>query len=79
MLDDITVIESILFHHCYPDSEIGKAWQRIKSKIVEVQKPSHNTRFTQCPKCGSVKICYWHCHDRYGCYDCDWVEAQRKA
>jgi len=52
-----------------------RAWNTIRAKLVEGQKPTTNKRYTQCPECGSSRICFWMCRDRYGCYDCDWVEG----
>jgi nicotinamide riboside transporter PnuC len=50
----------------------------IKWKNVVDKKPTTNKPHTQCPKCNSSRICFWTCHDRYGCYDCDWVEEKPK-
>lgn len=47
----------------------------ILKELVEEKFTSHNKRYTQCPKCGSSLICYWTCHDAYGCYDCSWIEG----
>ena len=51
------------------------AQQQITEQSTPCQKQTTNKRYTQCPKCGSARICFWMCHDRYGCYNCDWVEG----
>ena len=56
------------------EDRLRHAWEIVHAKLVEGQKPTTNKRYTQCPKCGSSRICFWMCRDRYGCYDCDWVE-----
>lgn len=58
---------------------VGMVWDAATAFAEENLRQTNNTRFTKCPKCGSDRICYWHCHDRYGCYNCDWVEALRKT
>jgi hypothetical protein len=60
--------------------EGGKAWtilevkdgwsMRCKACLDSTVDKKNITRYTKCPQCGST------CHDRYGCYDCDWVESK---
>lgn len=76
--DDIQTLEYFVKFYNGPN-RVDKEWERIKKYCYEALNKANNTRFTQCPKCGSSRLCFWTCHDRYGCYDCDWVEAQRKA
>jgi len=49
------------------------------TEAAEVGEPTHNRRITKCPKCGSSRICYWMAHDKYGCYNCDWIEGTSYA
>lgn len=56
-------------------SSIFACFDRIKTALVVAQNTPTNKRYTQCPKCGSTRLCFWMCHDTYGCYDCSWIEG----
>lgn len=50
-----------------------KQWA-ARQKIKTAEQTPTGRRIVTCPECGSFRIGYWMAHDRYGCYDCPWVE-----
>jgi len=61
MYSDIEIVDEIIESGC--GTNIVAAWERIKKKLAEALKPSHNTESKPCPGCGcktssvDVRIC----------------------